>query len=289
MRLSHSDQLTAGTIKLLFDESDFSNSYAREKRSTLTIAWNRNTEQQLVVDTEVLTLKQNTIVVFTSHQSFHFEHPENVVAWQFDRDFYCIIDHDREVSCAGLLFYGAKGIPMINLEDENRKKLDMLFQVFLDEFKEENDNLKTEMLRILLKRLIVKLTRWYEEQNVPTQLKAKEIDVVRQFNLMVEQHYKKYHQVQDYADLIHKSSKTISNLFSRYSEKSPLQTIHERIVLEAKRLLLYTNKSTKEIAFETGFQDIPGFSRFFKKHTQMPPSKYRKMAQTQQIGKIDKA
>ncbi len=282
---TYSDDKTKGSIQFMYDESVYSNSLGQHNQSTLTIVWNRGEDQELVVDAEKISLKSQQIVVFTANQKIHFQHPAEVVAWHFNRDFYCIIDHDHEVSCAGLLFYGKKGVPIIDLNGEDQSKLELLFQVFLDEFGEEDDNLKTEMLRIILKRLIVKLTRWYKMQNALTEVSDKDIDVVRQFNLLVEQHFRKYHQVQDYADLIHKSSKTISNLFSKYSDKSPLQTIHERILLEAKRLLIYTDKTTKEIAFEIGFQDIPGFSRFFKKHTQLAPSKYREEQLNLAIGK----
>ena len=39
-------------------------------------------------------------------ESFHFERPADIAAWQFSRDFYCIVDHDKEVSCVGFIFYG---------------------------------------------------------------------------------------------------------------------------------------------------------------------------------------
>ena len=285
MKLSHADERTSGSLQLTFDSTDFSNEFSRENKSTLTIVWNRGRKQRLTADTDIIQLGENEIVVFTANQTFSLENPEDVVIWQFNRDFYCIIDHDHEVSCAGLLFYGKKGIPLIKLSDDGQRKLNLLFNVFLDEFGEEDDNLKTEMLRLLLKRLIVKLTRWYKEQYALIEMNSQDMDVVRQFNLLVEEHFRKYHQVQDYADLIHKSSKTISNLFSKYSDKSPLQTIHERILLEAKRLLLYTDKTTKEIAYEIGFQDIPNFSRFFKKNTLLAPSKYREEQQKMLIGK----
>ena len=285
MILTHSDEKTSGFIQLTYEESAFSNSFSQKKDSTLTIVWNRGNDQQLSVDTEVITLRSNDAIVFTANQSFDFERPKDIAAWQFNREFYCIIDHDHEVSCAGLLFYGKNGLPVISLDKDEQRKLNLLLQVFLDEFGEDEDNLKTEMLRIILKRLIVRLTRSYKVQNSLSEIDGQEIDVVRQFNLLVEKNFRKFHQVQDYADLIHKSSKTISNLFSKYSDRSPLQTIHERILLEAKRLLLYTDKTTKEIAFEIGFQDIPNFSRFFKKHTQLAPSKYRVEQRNIIIGK----
>ncbi len=52
--------------------------------------------------------------------------------------------------------------------------------------------------------------------------------------------------------------------------------IQERIFLEAKRLLIYTNKSSKEIAYELGFEDVAYFSNFFKKTALVAPTLFRK-------------
>ena len=84
------------------------------------------------------------------------------------------------------------------------------------------------------------------------------------------------HQVQDYANLLFKSPKTLSNIFSKYSDRSPLQLIKDRIILEAKRLLMYTEMSSKEIAFELGFDDPASFSRFFKNAVKESPSAFKK-------------
>ena len=94
--------------------------------------------------------------------------------------------------------------------------------------------------------------------------------------MLVDTHFKEKKQVQDYAELLFRSPKTISNLFSEYGLPSPLKVIHDRVVSEAKRLLLYTNKSAKEIGIILGFEDIATFSRFFKKMAKESISEYRK-------------
>ncbi len=83
--------------------------------------------------------------------------------------------------------------------------------------------------------------------------------------------------MQFYAGLLNKSPKTISNIFSLFSKKTPLQVIQERIILEAKRLLYYTDKSIKEIAHHLGFEDAAHFSKFFKNCTSQNPSELKKV------------
>jgi AraC-like DNA-binding protein len=82
--------------------------------------------------------------------------------------------------------------------------------------------------------------------------------------------------VADYAEMLNKSPKTLSNLFKKYNEKSPLQIIQNRIILEARRLLRYSDKSIKEIAYVIGYEDIQSFSRFFKKMEGVSPSEFKK-------------
>jgi len=118
-------------------------------------------------------------------------------------------------------------------------------------------------------------TRLAKEQLIVKTLGNDQIDTIRRFNFLVDVHYKTKRKVSDYAEMLYKSPKTLSNLFSIYNQKSPQQIILERIALEAKRLINFTDKQNQEIAFELGFNDPAHFSRFFKKMTQMTPSEYR--------------
>lgn len=76
-------------------------------------AWNRGPAQTLWVAEAPLTVPPNAIVTLMVSQTYRFAHPADVVLWRFNRDFYCIIDHDREVSCVGLLFYGSHGTTIV--------------------------------------------------------------------------------------------------------------------------------------------------------------------------------
>lgn len=82
-----------------------------------------------------------------------------------------------------------------------------------------------------------------------------------------------------------KSPKTLSHLFSLYNLNSPLKVIHQRVEAEAKRLLLYSSMTAKEIAHFLGFEDQASFSRFFRKVSGESVTQYKR--QLKESGKID--
>ncbi len=124
-----------------------------------------------------------------------------------------------------------------------------------------------------LAKLIIVTTRIAKKKYIKTEgVSDEKFTVVRNFNLLVEMHFRKEHSVTFYADKLNKSPKTLSNTFSAYVNKTPLQLINERIINEAKRLLYFTDKSIKEIANELGFEEPNHFSKFYKNHTSRSPS-----------------
>jgi len=164
----------------------------------------------------------------------------------------------------------------VSLDEEHLDKMKKLFALFVEEYDSEED-IKGEMLRMLLVRLIIQTTRLAKKQYFKEKdISDNKFQLIRQFNLLVELHYKKERQVQFYAGQLNKSPKTVANIFSLYSKKTPLQIIQERIITEAKRLFYYTDKSVKEIANELGFEDVAHFSKFFKNYTNQSPSDIKK-------------
>lgn len=193
----------------------------------------------------------------------------------FNTAFYCVELHDAETSCNGLLFNGAVTPPVINLSTHEQAKMALLLKVISDEL-QEADEVQGEMLRAVLKRLLILCARNYRKSLSETHhLNGEQTDTIRQFNALVEKHFKEHHQVAAYAGLMFKSPKTLSNLFSKFSERSPLQIIHDRLALEGKRLLFYTDKTVREIAFELGFEEPSHFTRLFKKMTGQTPSRIK--------------
>jgi AraC family transcriptional regulator, transcriptional activator of pobA len=133
-----------------------------------------------------------------------------------------------------------------------------------------------EMLRVLLKSLIISLTRIAKKELTAEELLPEKLETIRKFSIMLEQNYRTQHGVEFYANLLNKSAKTLSNLFLLNNHQPPSKIIHDRIALEAKRYLIYTDKTVKEISYLLGFINPAHFSRFFKKQTGYTAAYFRK-------------
>lgn len=238
-----------------------------------TFIWSQDTEVTIELDLTPITIQPQTILALTPTQHLTILNGDARII-QFNRELYCIKDHDKEVGCMGLLFFGDTEFPKITLTNTDYQKFKNLYEVFVDEI-QTSDNSQIEMLRTLTAQLLIKITRLHNNKSIHLDLKDEKKELIRKFNILVHNHFQKEHSVAFYARQLNISPKTLSNYFGNY-KRSPLRIIHERIILEAKRLLTYTDKSAKEIAFEVGFHDPSHLSRLFKKHTSTSPSKYRK-------------
>jgi AraC family transcriptional regulator, transcriptional activator of pobA len=277
MKYNYSNTSNNGLIAMVFDQAYIErNNYEHPIASTsYIIAWNRGKTTAIKIDEVLYNFPSNAVLPLMHEQCFEIDSAEQIVLWEFNTDFYCIVNHDAEVGCVGYIFYGPQPNMFINLNEEDVESMNRMFLVFEEEFTSVED-IKQEMLRMLLVRLIIKLTRLAKKQYITVPIiEEDKFNLIRKYHLLVELHYKKEHQVNFYANLLHKSPKTISNYFTMFSKKTPLQVIHERIIAEAKRLTYYTEKSIKEIAHELGFEDVAHFSKFFKNVTAKSPSEFR--------------
>lgn len=222
---------------------------------------------------------KRTSLFFLTHQNFTIEKgKEDAILLYYNRDFYCIQIHDKEVACDGLLFHNIFEIPFVELEDEEAAIITDLFQQIKNEL-EWMDSSAEEMIRTYVKQLIIRATRKWKKQNIDNEhikIPGSELDIFRDFSRYLEIHFKEKHNVADYANLLHVAPKTLTHKFKNLNLESPNQLIINRILLEAKRLLFYTDKTIKEIAYDLGYEDPAYFNRLFTHKTGSTPITFKK-------------
>ncbi|MCF0199719.1 MAG: helix-turn-helix domain-containing protein, partial [Bacteroidaceae bacterium] len=124
----------------------------------------------------------------------------------------------------------------------------------------------TDYLQSLVTMLLIKIERCNMVQNdaiFSTNRTAHRTFLA--FRREIEHHFRSMHTVKEYAELLNVSTKTLTNYVAECSQHTPLEMINNRIVLEAKRLLRYSDMMVKEIAATLGFDDPSYFNKFFKR------------------------
>lgn len=130
------------------------------------------------------------------------------------------------------------------------------------------------MLMAYLKVLLIYLSRLYTEQFAASDA-VPEKRILKQYLAYINERYTDSHEVADYAAVMNLSAGYLSEVIKAQSGKPPIAHIHERLMLEARRLLFHSELSVKEIAFELGFEDDSYFNRFFKRLNGQTPVAYR--------------
>lgn len=99
--------------------------------------------------------------------------------------------------------------------------------------------------------------------------------LVTRFRELIESAFREGWSLADYAAALKVSQSRLRNACLSVTEHSPMQIVHARLLLEAKRQLLYTSEPVSEIAYALGFDDPAYFTRFFSQRTGVSPRVFR--------------
>lgn len=198
----------------------------------------------------------------------------------YNRDFYCVEIHDKEVSCDGILYNNVYEIPVVFLSQEYSTMMEGIVNELIMELN-QNESSAEEMLRILLKEIIIKSTRiWKTSHKLEDDADRSDVEFLRKFSQLVELNFRQLHAVADYADILNITPKALTKRISKYGKATPNEIIKDRIILEAKRLLAHGDLNVKEIAYRLGYDDPAYFNRLFAKVSNIAPAEFRKQYKT---------
>ena len=222
--------------------------------------------------------EHDTLFFFNIGQQFQLDDNTKGNLVYFNPEFYCIAFHDKELTCDGVLFNNVFDTPNITLT-ENEGNLFSRITAELKTELQKDDYWTEEMVRTKLKELIITASRlWIERTPKQKGMGTKEDEISRKFSQLVELNYNKLHSVSQYAELLCISPKTLNRKIVREKGTSPNTIIKNRIILQAKRLLVNTDLTVKEISAQLGYDDQSYFVRFFKIQTGESPAEFKKIA-----------
>jgi AraC family transcriptional regulator, transcriptional activator of pobA len=192
----------------------------------------------------------------------------------FTKDFYSV--DETQLALHSLPFFNSlHNDPMLVFEPTLAPYIQHCFEEIMTEY-ETNLPYRDATIKSLLKLILIQSVRHYRLPNHDT-TSAYYMARIRIFEQLIELHHTKKKGVKEYAQLMHLSPNYLNSLCTKSIGKTAGDMIRERIVLEAKRLLLHSSMSVCEIAYHLGYEDCSYFIRLFKAATRNTPEQYRKV------------
>lgn len=225
------------------------------------------------IDMTPFTLKSNTVYFYVPNRIIVKEGIEEL--WStgiaFTKEFLSLQENASLTKLP--ILESPHGGHELLLTDENLEYVEDLLTKINIEYKKPN-HWQQQMLAAYLTLLLTYLSRLYFEQ-YNAQESSQEKNLLKDYQAKINESFRELKEVGDYASLLNISAGHLSEIVKNQSGKPAIKHIHERLVLEARRLLFHTNHSLKEIAFELGFSDASYFNRFFKREAALTPAAYR--------------
>lgn len=169
-------------------------------------------------------------------------------------------------------FYSRQNSSEIRLEKGAQTQLSPWFESLITESLSDEPR-KLAKQHALITLIYIELQRAYDPVGVKVSQSGYG-SLLRNFELLVDQHFKKIKSPAEYADLLHITPKHLNRVSNEILGKTATQIITDRIVLEAKRLLATRNYTVSEVADALGYTDYSYFSRLFKKHQGVSPRQF---------------
>lgn len=242
-----------------------------------TIIWPTKAKGKHIVDFVEYELEPNAIFFISPwqvHQLISTEKPEGYVI-TFSCDFLNKSKIREEFISDLHLFNEFGKTPPLKMNDEIVANLKQLVQQMIA-FKKGTAQFKNDSLGALLKLFLIYCHSSCDAANI-TDARPEDTGTynIRQFRHLLNEHYSKEHSVNFYADGINITADHLNRVVKSYTGITAKEFIDDKVILEAKRMVMFSDLNSKEIAYEMGFAKPSNFSNFFKKHTGLNVTEFK--------------
>lgn len=206
------------------------------------------------------------------HQWLHYDKIDGYIL-VFEDDFFALRHNNYQLSKFSFFNYRHE-LPYLQVDEVKFEEWKSIALWMLNEYSKKDVDFD-KSIHSLLNLLLINLNRLFEPSSISTDLK-RSLQLIHHFEELVDKHYKEKHFVKDYAALLYIRPNYLNAVCNAVVNISAGDLIRNRILLEAKRLLIHEQKTIAEIAYILGFEDNSYFGRFFKKYENCTPDGFKK-------------
>ena len=219
-------------------------------------------------------IKPGRVFMLGPGQVHTWELSDNIDGYIFfhTKEFYDLNFTYEKV--ANYPFFSSLGnTPLIVLKKSSLKKIESMFSEIVKEY-HHNELMKFKKLFSMVNILYIELSREYLPQKMRDDQNLPYLARVRQLEELINTNFVDIKSPGQYARLMYVGEKHLNRMVKVSLNKTTSDLITERIILEAKRMLVFSKKTIAEIIDELGYTDSAYFFRFFKKKTALTPTAF---------------
>ena len=171
-------------------------------------------------------------------------------------------------------FFTSTNIPLFH--SETTRKFINLCEIINEEYNQINPDLTT--IRHLTAGLI-SMIETERKRNIPVEsiTKSSQITTFNNFLKILEENFRRDEGVSFYDDKMNMSERNLNIICKNNFQKSVSEIIETRKLIEAKNLLIHSDKSVSEIGFDLGYNEKSYFSRVFHNKLSVTPTQFREI------------
>lgn len=204
------------------------------------------------------------------HQISFFPECKGVIL-MFDEALFCSDILKKELSAYNQdLYKKLNYIKYDKVKYENiRNQVNQICQLY-----ENISPIKKEQIRFYIKILLLQLIEDVHEKESPEKI-LPTINIYAKYKTLIDEQFSTTKTVANYAAQIGISTKRLNNICKQEAAMTALAVLHERILVEARRMLLFSGDSIKEIAYKLGFTSPSAFNKFIYSKTSKTPTELK--------------
>ncbi|MEO8760385.1 MAG: helix-turn-helix transcriptional regulator [Bacteroidia bacterium] len=210
-------------------------------------------------------IKPGSIFLLSPGQTHNWQLSKDIDGYVFfhTKDFYDLNFTTKKLKDYPF-FSSIHNSPVLYLKTKTQEKTVLIFKEILQEYQEKK-LMSVQKISSLVDVLYIDLSREYLPQKQQENQNSNYISKLRKLESLIDLNYKTTKLPREYASLMNMSEKHLNRICKTCLNKTTTDLISDRIILEAKRMLVQANYTVAEVANELGYFDNAYFSRLFKK------------------------